>query len=230
MDPKATNTPTVEEAAPPGPGGAKPEGERPKLPSIPYTWAPPPPLPPGYKPISIPDDWYDQPKAWACRRCCRNFDWTYRPPREEELDLPCIRCRDVLDANERAVEVNRLLLAALNSGKRLTVAMQTSPAGPQPLEAAEINPSPGIACTVKEAGIMLGCGATKVYALLSQGRLLPAEKFGRKRMILRSSVEALLKAGGINSTPEPPRKATPAKPRAKDAKSLAAAIAKLSVK
>jgi hypothetical protein len=49
-------------------------------------------------------------------------------------------------------------------------------------------------------------------------------------MILRSSVEALLKAGGIGAKSEPPKKATPVKPRAKDAKSLAAAIAKLPVK
>jgi excisionase family DNA binding protein len=144
--------------------------------------------------------------------------------------VPCAECRKAIDADERTAEVNRLLLARLSAGKRLTVAMQISPAGTQPVETPEINPSLGIACTVKEAGTMLGCGATKVYALLSQGRLLPAEKFGRKRMILRSSVEALSKAGGINSTPEPPRKATPVKPRAKDAKSLAAAIAKLPVK
>lgn len=203
-----------------------------RIPPVPsgYVCAPPPPPVPEYLRLP-PPIMLGRPEGWVCRRCTEWWNWhPYQPPTEQELDAPCAECRKTMDAEERVVEVNRHLLARLSAGKRLTVAMQISSAGPQPAEAQEINPTQGIACTVKEAGTMLGCGTTKVYALLSQGRLLPAEKFGRKRMILRSSVEALLKAGGINSTPEPPRKATPVKPRAKDAKSLAAAIAKLPVK
>lgn len=196
--------------------------------------APPPPLPPGYKFPSVPDDWYDQPKAWACRKCCRNFDWTYRPPREEELDLPCVRCREVLDADERAVEVNRLLLAHLRAGAMRTLALPVPVGVLAPLTTAEPEAgTPGstaTACTIQDAAALLGCGTTKVYELLNQGRLLPAEKFGRKRMVLRASVEALLNASARPAPPERPQKAAPAKPRARSAKSVAAAIAKLSVK
>lgn len=172
----------------------------------------------------------DRPKEWTCRRCCRNLGWTYRPPREEELDLPCVRCHEVMEADERAVEVNRLLLAALNAGRKAIVAVEISSISPPPVRAAASAETAGLTCTVDEAGELLGCRTTKVYELLRQGRLIPAEKFGRKRMVLRSSVEALLKSGGINSMPEKPKKTAPAKPRAKDAKTLAAAIAKLPVK
>jgi excisionase family DNA binding protein len=137
-----------------------------------------------------------------------------------------------MDAEERAVEVNRLLLARLSGGSgflalpfpaALPVLQPETPPG-------STSPNPEFACTVKEAGAMLGCGTTKVYELLNEGRLQSAEKFGRRRMVLKSSVVALLQAGGIAAQPTPPTKSAPAKPRARSAKSVAAAIAKLPIK
>jgi excisionase family DNA binding protein len=137
-----------------------------------------------------------------------------------------------MDAEERAVEVNRLLLARLSGGSgflalpfpaALPVRQPDTPPG-------STSPNPEFACTVKEAGAMLGCGTTKVYELLNEGRLQAAEKFGRRRMVLKSSVEALLQAGGISARAVQPTKSAPAKSRIKDASSLAAAIAKLPVK
>jgi len=72
---------------------------------------------------------------------------------------------------------------------------------------------------------MLGCGTTKVYELLNEGRLQAAEKFGRRRMVLKSSVVALLQAGGIAAQPAPPTKSAAAKPRVPHS---AAQVTKLS--
>jgi excisionase family DNA binding protein len=174
-----------------------------------------------------------RPEGWVCRRCTEWWNWhPYRPPTEQELDVPCAECRKTMDAEERAVEVNRLLLARLSAGSgplALPIPTALTDRQPQP-HPASTQSTPEFSCTVKEAGAMLGCGTTKVYELLNEGRLQAAEKFGRKRMVLKSSVEALLKAGGISAPPPQPRKPAPDKPRAKDAKSLAAAITKLPVK
>lgn len=170
-----------------------------------------------------------RPEGWVCRRCVEWWEWhPYRPPTEQELDAPCAECRKPLDAEERAVEVNRLLLARLSSGSNF-LALPVPPVRQPELSPGSTTPNPEFACTVKEAGAMLGCGTTKVYELLNEGRLQAAEKFGRRRMVLKSSVEALLQAGGISARATQPTKSAPAKSRIKDARSLAATIAKLPV-
>lgn len=207
---------------------------------------PPPVLPPDFKcpisPAGIPDRnplvWVvddrgrwsvysrpahclseSRPKGWVCRRCTEQWRWQpYKFPTEAQLDDPCLECGAVLDIQERAVEVQRQLLAHL-AGRPSALAVP----GP---EASPASSGPGLTCTVKEAAALLGCGTTKVYELLSHGQLV-ASKIGRKRLVLRASVEALLQRGGIESTPERPKKAAPAKSHAKDAKALATAISKL---
>ncbi|QRK05584.1 helix-turn-helix domain-containing protein [Archangium violaceum] len=163
-----------------------------------------------------------RPQEWVCRRCTERWRWKpYKFPTEAQLDDPCVECGEVLDLQERAVEVQRQLLAHL-AGRPSPLAVP----GP---EASPASSRPGLTCTVKEAAALLGCGTTKVYELLSHDQLV-ASKIGRKRLVLRASVEALLQRGGIGSTPERPKKAAPAKTQAKDAKALAAAISKLPLK
>jgi excisionase family DNA binding protein len=162
---------------------------------------------------------FSRPEGWVCRKCTEEWNWQpYKPPTEAQLDGACVECGAVLDLQERAVEVQRQLLAHLAS-RSLTLAAPGQ-------EASPASSGPGLTCTVKEAAALLGCGTTKVYQLLSHGRLM-ASKIGRKRLVLRASVEALLREGGSGPTPERPKKKAPAKPSAKDAKSLAAAISKL---
>jgi excisionase family DNA binding protein len=48
------------------------------------------------------------------------------------------------------------------------------------------------AVTVEEARRRLGCGRTRVFALLSEGRLRAVQKAGRRTMISAASVEAFL--------------------------------------
>lgn len=205
-----------------------------RIPPVPsgYVCAPPPPPVPEYLRLS-PPIMLGRPEGWVCRRCTEWWNWhPYKPPTEQELDSPCAECRKTMDAEERAVEVNRLLLARLSAGSgpmALPIPTALTDHQPQP-HPASTQSTPEFACTVKEAGAMLGCGTTKVYELLNKGRLQAAEKFGRKRMVLKSSLEALLKAGGIAAPPPRPRKPASNKPGAKDAKSLAAAISKLPVK
>lgn len=50
----------------------------------------------------------------------------------------------------------------------------------------------GPAVTVDAASQLLGCGKTRVFALLKAGDLKPAPRAGRRRMVLRSSIEAYL--------------------------------------
>lgn len=49
------------------------------------------------------------------------------------------------------------------------------------------------AVTVLQAGQLLGCGRTEVFALLKSKRLNRARRSGRKVMVTRASVEALLR-------------------------------------
>ncbi|PFG75308.1 helix-turn-helix domain-containing protein [Tepidiforma thermophila] len=54
--------------------------------------------------------------------------------------------------------------------------------------------------TVEEAAMMLRCGRNKVFELIKQGEL-PSFQVGRRRMVLRQDVEALIerrmKAAGL---------------------------------
>lgn len=77
--------------------------------------APPPIPPPEYLRRPLPM-YPARPDGWVCRACTEWWEWhPYRPPTEQELDEPCVKCRKSLDAAERAVEVNRHLLARLNA-------------------------------------------------------------------------------------------------------------------
>ncbi len=78
--------------------------------------APPPPPPPEFLRLPLPVR-RGRPDGWVCRRCTEWWEWhPYRPPTEQELDIPCVECRKTMEPEERAVEVNRHLLARLNAG------------------------------------------------------------------------------------------------------------------
>jgi excisionase family DNA binding protein len=178
-----------------------PEGVRPNVSKPPERrrWgsacAPPPPPPPIY--LRQPLPMYPvRPEGWVCRSCCRFWEWTYRPPTEPELDEPCVKCGEVLELQERAVEVQRLTqVAQVESAASME---------PQPPE-----PGSGVACTVEEAGRRLGCKRTTVFQRLKAGRLVAAPKLGRQRMVLTASVDELLAAGGVGAA----RDARPAQSR-----------------
>ena len=189
-DTRPARAPVEADAPPPlSPAASKPLGRRPGL-----LCAPPPPLPPGFKfaDTPTPDDYYDQPKVWACRRCCRNFNWTYRPPREEELDGPCVRYREVMDAKERAVEINRLLLAQLKAGPGFLAlpvpAMAHAPTRRQRKTGAEL-------LSKKEVARRLGVDrATTLEGLIASGNIKTVLFNGRVRVPV-VEVERILSEG-----------------------------------
>ena len=189
-------------------------------------------MPPGYTPPPVPDYLFTKmrPEAWTCRACCSFWDWVYRPPTEDELDGTCAACSGVLCAEERKMEVNRLLLTRLRAGDTWDIPAPVGNQRPSASIPGEVESSPGGACTVDEAGQRLGCKRTVVFKLLREKRLLAAPKLGRKRMVLRSSVDALLEAGGVSRTAPVPKKDSRFRgPRAGNGQALAAEIAKLPV-
>jgi excisionase family DNA binding protein len=201
-----------------------------RLPPIPigYRCAPPPPPVPEYLRVAPPVR-RGRPDGWVCRRCTEWWEWhPYRPPTERELDMPCAECRKAIDPDERAVEVNRLLLARLSAGTKPNVDVRFSPSSSPSVDAAN-DASEGIACTVDEAGRRLGCKRTMVFKLLKDGRLMAAPKLGRKRMVLVASVDALQEAGGVEGPVSATRTVRPRRTGRVDGKSLAAEIAKLPV-
>lgn len=70
----------------------------------------------------------------------------------------------------------------------------------QTLQGAEAVP-------VEAAGELLGCKRTQVFALLATGKLVPAPRQGRRRMVTRASVDALLKV--IAEAAKAPRQRKP---------------------
>lgn len=239
MDPRPplSPNPADDSAIEPTPAGDPATGyERAKRIGLGVACAPPPPLPPGYTPPPVPDYLFTKmrPEAWTCRACCSFWDWVYRPPTEDELDGACAVCSGVLSAEERKVEVDRLLLAQLRTAAKTmvpSVPVSTMAPPPRPDSKAGRPSSTQRICTVEDAAAILGCGTTRVYELLNQGLLKSANTFGRKRMFFRSDVEALLNLPTRPPAWERQAEAAPAKPRVRrDAKSLAAAIAKLPVK
>lgn len=191
--------------------------------------APPPPPPPDYLRRQLPA-YPERPPGWICRRCVEWWNWhPYRPPTEKELDEPCAKCGKALDFEERKVEVLRLLLARAGAGGTWDVPVPSVHPLPVPGAAQDEESSSGVACTVDEAGRRLGCKRTVVFKLLRQGRLVAAPKLGRKRLVLVSSVDALLEAGGVSSVVEPKKPRRPRGPRTGNGKALAAEIAKLPV-
>ncbi len=218
-----------------GPEVSKPLGTEKfvRLPPIPrgYRCAPPPPPVPEYLRLP-PPMMLGRPEGWVCRRCTEWWNWhPYRPPAESELDAPCAECRKTMDAEERAVEVNRLLLARLSSGSNvLSLPVPTVALGqPSRVNSSTTESTPALACTVDEAGQRLGCKRTVIFKLLREGQLAAAPKLGRRRMVLTASVDALLEAGGVGAVPEPRQLPRTRGPRTASGKILAAEIAKLPV-
>jgi excisionase family DNA binding protein len=92
----------------------------------------------------------------------------------------------------------------------LLVAIRTLSVGVQELsavahglrEAMQLQVAPDAPLSIVEAGRLLGCGVTRIYALLKQGRLRRAPRVGRQVRITRASVDALLTgAASRGSTP-----------------------------
>jgi excisionase family DNA binding protein len=134
-----------------------------------------------------------RPEGWVCRRCTEWWGWhPYRPPTEQELDAPCAECRKTLDAEERAVEVNRLLLARLSAGSGpLTLPVPTvvpTPARRQRKTGAEL-------LSKKEAARRLGVDrATTLEQLIASGHIKTVPFNGRVRIPL-AEVERVLNEG-----------------------------------
>lgn len=147
--------------------------------------------------------------------------------------MPCVECRKAMETEERAVEVNRHLLARLSSGSGFLALPVPSVVVGQPscMDSPATESASGIACSVEEAGRRLGCKRTMVFRLLREGRLVAAPRLGRKRMVLAESVDALLAAGGVDALESQPRRRAAASrsPRTGMGKVLAAEIANLPV-
>ena len=61
------------------------------------------------------------------------------------------------------------------------------------------------AVPVETAAALLGCKRTQVFSLLATGKLAPAPRVGRLRMITRESVDALLQVNA-EAAKAPPRR------------------------
>jgi excisionase family DNA binding protein len=134
-----------------------------------------------------------RPEGWVCRRCTEWWNWhPYRPPTEQELDAPCAECRKTMDAEERAVEVNRLMMARLSAGpSTLVVPIPSAPTAPtrrQRSAGSEL-------LSKKEAARRLGVDrATTLEGLIASGNLKTVPFNGRVRIPL-AEVERVLNEG-----------------------------------
>ncbi len=165
-----------------------------RLPPIPigYRCAPPPPPVPEYLRVAPPVR-RGRPDGWVCRRCTEWWEWhPYRPPTERELDMPCVECRKAIDPDERAVEVNRLLLARLSNGASPlaipTLTVATAPTRRQRKMNSEL-------LSKKEAARRLGVDrATTLEGLIALGEIKTVPFNGRVRIPL-AEVERILNEG-----------------------------------
>lgn len=172
-----------------------------RIPHVPsgYACAPPPPPPPEYLRVS-PPIMLGRPEGWVCRRCTEWWNWhPYRPPTEQELDAPCAECRKTIDAEERAVEVNRLLLARLSDGASPlaipTLTVATAPARRQRKMNSEL-------LSKKEAARRLGVDrATTLEGLIAAGDIKTVPFNGRVRIPL-AEVERILNEGIATNEPQ----------------------------
>lgn len=89
------------------------------------------------------------------------------------------------------------VIAELRQLRAVVVELQQA----QTLQGAEAVP-------VEVAGALLGCRRTQVFALLAIGKLTPAPRQGRRRMVTRASVDALLKVNA--EATKAPRQRKPA--------------------
>lgn len=73
---------------------------------------------------------------------------------------------------------------------------------------AEVRAAGSPTMTVDAAGEILGCKRRRVFELLAEGALQGAPKFGRRRMVTRASVLALLAAPALPTLPAAPPRGT----------------------
>ena len=106
--------------------------------------------------------------------------------------MPCAECRKAIDPDERAVEVNRLLLARLSNGASPlaipTLTVATAPARRQRKMNSEL-------LSKKEAARRLGVDrATTLEGLIASGNIKTVPFNGRVRIPL-AEVERILSEG-----------------------------------
>lgn len=175
------------------PGASSPAGEQPKRRLLRgVACAPPPPPPPEFLRLPLPVR-RGRPDGWVCRRCTEWWEWhPYRPPTEQELDMPCVECGKAMEPEERSVEVNRHLLARLSAGSALPVL-------PVPI----VSPVPGRQqrkassglLSKKEAARRLGVDrATTLAQFIASGRIKTVDVNGHQRIPV-SEIERILSEG-----------------------------------
>ncbi len=144
-----------------------------------------------------------RPDEWVCRRCTEWWDWhPYRPPTEQELDLPCVECGKAMEPEERAVEVNRHLLARLSTGSVLPV-LPVPTVAPVPGH-QQRKASSGL-LSKKEAARRLGVDrATTLAQIILTGRIKTVDVNGHQRIPV-SEIERILSEGVPATEPQPSR-------------------------
>ena len=195
------------------PATSSPAGEQPRRRVLRgVACAPPPPPPPEFLRLPLPVR-RGRPDGWVCRRCTEWWDWhPYRPPTEQELDMPCVECHKAMEPEERAVEVNRHLLARLSAGSALPVlpvpTMPPVPGGQQRKASSRL-------LSKKEAARRLGVDrATTLAQFIASGRIKTVDVNGHQRIPV-SEIERILSEGVPATEPQPsksrraPRTATP---------------------
>jgi len=117
--------------------------------------------------------------------------------------MPCVECRKAIEPEERAVEVNRHLLARLRAGSGLPV-LPVPAVSPAPAR-QQRKASSGL-LSKKEAARLLGVDrATTLEDWLSTGRIKAVDLDGRVR-IPRAEVERIINEGLPGATgPQRPR-------------------------
>ncbi|HEX8820369.1 MAG TPA: helix-turn-helix domain-containing protein [Archangium sp.] len=116
--------------------------------------------------------------------------------------MPCVECHKVMEPEERAVEVNRHLLARLSEGSALPV-----------LPVPTVSPVPGRQqrkassglLSKKEAARRLGVDrATTLAQFITSGRIKTVDVNGRQRIPV-SEIERILSEGLPATGPQPSR-------------------------
>ncbi|OJH33617.1 helix-turn-helix domain-containing protein [Cystobacter ferrugineus] len=126
--------------------------------------------------------------------------------------MPCVECRKAMEPEERAVEVNRHLLARLSAGSALPVL--PIPAMSPVLARQQHKTSSGL-LSKKEAARRLGMDrATTLAQFIASGRIKTVDVNGHQRIPV-SEIERILSEGVPATEPQPsrsrraPRTATP---------------------
>ncbi|MFY0526121.1 hypothetical protein ACN28I_24235 [Archangium gephyra] len=123
--------------------------------------------------------------------------------------MPCVECRKTMDPEERAVEVNRHLLARLSAGSALPV-LPVPAVSPLPVR-QQRKASSGL-LSKKEAARRLGVDrATTLAQFIASDRIKTVDVNGHQRIPV-SEIERIL-SEGLPATEEP-RPKTRRSPRA----------------